>query len=68
MQMETIKFQSPNILKAKYDSVSIANFYTEYIQKSNHIVICMTMQNVSVHVWNHMLLWAAFFENELRKE
>ena len=38
MQMEIIELESSNMLKAKYDSVSIANFYKEYIQKSTSSV------------------------------
>ena len=34
--MVTIELQSSNMLKAKYDSVLIANFYEEYIQKSTY--------------------------------
>ena len=36
MQMEIIKLQSSNMLKAKYDSVPNANFYKEYVQKSTY--------------------------------
>ena len=36
MQMEIIEFQSPNTLKAKFDSVPIANFYKEHFQKSTY--------------------------------
>ena len=36
MQMEIIELQSSNMLKAKYDSVPIANFYKEYVQKSTY--------------------------------
>lgn len=36
MQMEIIELQSSNILKAKYDSVPIANFYKEYVQKPTY--------------------------------
>ena len=36
MQMEIIELQSSNILKAKYDSIPIANFYKEYVQKSTY--------------------------------
>ena len=33
MQMEIIELQSSNMLKTKYDSLLIANFYKEYVQK-----------------------------------
>ena len=36
MQMEIIKLESSNMLKAKYDSVTIANFFKEYVQKSTY--------------------------------
>ena len=36
MQMEIIELQSSNMLKAKYDSVPIANFYKGYVQKSTY--------------------------------
>ena len=36
MQMEIIELQSSNMLKAKYDSVPIANFYIEDLQKSTY--------------------------------
>ena len=37
MQMEIIELQSSNMLKAKYDSIPIANFYKEYVQKSTYL-------------------------------
>ena len=36
MKMEIIEVQSSNMLKAKYDSVPIANFCKEYVQKSTY--------------------------------
>ena len=36
MQMEIIELQSSNMLKAKYDSVPIANFYKKYVQKPTY--------------------------------
>ena len=36
MPIEAIELQSSNMLKAKYDSVPIANFYEEYIQRSTY--------------------------------
>ena len=36
MQMEIIELQSSNMLKAKYNSVPVANFYKEYVQKSTY--------------------------------
>ena len=48
MQIEIFELQSSNVLKAKYDSIPIANFYEEYVQKStSHLydnakcVMCM---------------------------
>ena len=36
LQMEIIELQSSDMLKAKFDSVPIANFYKEYVPKSTY--------------------------------
>ena len=45
LQMVIIELQSSHMLKAKFDSVPLANSYIEYVQKSTYL-IHMTMQNV----------------------
>ena len=36
LQMEIIELQSSGMLKDKFDSVPLANFYTEYVPKSTY--------------------------------
>ena len=36
LQMEIIELQLSDMLKAKFDSVPIANFYNEYVPKSTY--------------------------------
>ena len=48
MQMETIELQSSNMLKAKYDSVPMANFYKEYIQRSTNPNLYLNAKRVKV--------------------
>ena len=68
MQIEAIELELFNMMEVKYDSAPIANFYKEYIQKSTYPHLHDNAKRaIYMHVRKHILLWAAFFENELLK-
>ena len=69
--MEIIELQSSNMLKAKYESVLIANFCKEYAQKSTYLHLYDNAKRAmcmfgSTYCFEQLFSKTNFTENKLR--